>query len=54
MGWVTTLVFWAAVVLTVAKVMTDTGNGTLRRELFALAVGMEVAFVLLLALQVIR
>lgn len=54
MGWVLTLIFWAAVVLSVAKVMGDTGNGTLRREFFALAVGMEVAFVLLLALDVIR
>lgn len=54
MGWLTTVFFWAAVGLTIAKVMKDTGNGTLKREFFALAVGIEVAFVLVLALEMIR
>jgi hypothetical protein len=53
-GWLLTVIFWAAVVLSVAKVMADTWNGTLRRELFALAIGLEVACVVLLAFHVIR
>jgi hypothetical protein len=52
MIWLETLVFWSAVVLTIAKVMKDTWNGTLRRELLALAVGLEVAIVVALALLV--
>ncbi len=54
MGWITTVLFWAAVGLTIAKVMYDTGNGTLRREFFALGVGVEVAVVLALVLEVMR
>lgn len=48
------MVFWAAVILTVTKVMGDIWNGTLRRELFALVIGIEVAVVLVLALVGIR
>ena len=40
-----TVLFWAAVLLTLTKVLGDTWNRTLRRELLAMLVAIEVGLV---------